>query len=197
MQQQLPVLWQKSTTEMNPAGTIGKDHTVFLGDSLTEGFDLERYFPGHATINRGISGDTTFEVIYRMDEILNAGPKKLFLMIGINDIFSGHSQDAILDNIQHIIWKFQDTCPQTKVYVQSILPIRNENLLIDDSGNVTIYQMNNRLKSLCKESNVKFIDLYPDFLDNNGQLDRKYTFDGAHLTEEGYGLWAEVVIPYI
>jgi len=182
---------------MHSPGIIGKDSAVFLGDSLTEGFDLDAYFPGKAVINRGISGDTTFDVIYRMDEILNAGPEKLFLMIGINDIFSGHTQDAILDNIQHIIEKFQDKSPQTEIFVQSILPIRNENLLMDDSGNVTIYQVNTRLKPVCRDLKVKFIDLYPDFLDDRGQLDRKYTFDGAHLAAEGYRLWAEAIASYI
>lgn len=174
--------------ETNRSGQV-----IFLGDSLTAGFDLEKHFPGKNTRNLGISGDTSFDLIYRLEEVTGSHPDRIFLMIGINDIFSGHTQDALLDNIQHMVEKFQDHCPGCKIYVQSILPIRDENLLIDESGNITIYQVNTRLKALCKELKATYIDLYPDFLDNSGQLDRKYTYDGAHLTGEGYELWQELI----
>ena len=70
---------------------INNSSVVFLGDSLTEGFDLERYFPTANVVNRGLSGDTTYQVRYRMDEIVIANPAKLFLMIGINDLFQGET----------------------------------------------------------------------------------------------------------
>ena len=61
---------------------------IFLGDSLTEWFELGKYFPGLAIINEGIAGDTTYGVLQRLEAIIKKPAKKIFLMIGINDIFN-------------------------------------------------------------------------------------------------------------
>ncbi|HPI85609.1 MAG TPA: GDSL-type esterase/lipase family protein, partial [Bacteroidales bacterium] len=74
------------------AKNITSDDIVFLGDSLTEGFDLQHYFNLPNLKNRGISGDTTYQVLYRLEEIWNSKPAGLFLMIGINDMFQGEDE---------------------------------------------------------------------------------------------------------
>ena len=170
---------------------------VFLGDSLTEGFDLKHYFQISNIKNRGLSGDTTYEVRYRLEEILNAKPAKLFLMIGINDFFQGEDETTILDNISKILDEFLQKSPGTELFVQSLLPVNEEAIFSDEHLNLYIFSINDNLKKLCRKLNIHFIDLYGDFLNEKGQMDGKFTYDGVHLSKEGYDLWAKLIEPFL
>jgi lysophospholipase L1-like esterase len=168
--------------------------TVFLGDSLTEGFDLKKYFSDKQLKNRGISGDTTMQVIFRIDEIVNVKPEHVFLMIGINDLFHGSSAEQVTTEISKII----DLIDRPgHLSVLSILPVNETFLVMEFNLNTKIYRANDLIRSICKDKGVKYIDLHGDFLDNNGQMDRRYTYDGAHLTDAGYDLWAALIEPYL
>ncbi|NTV83475.1 MAG: hypothetical protein HGA23_04125 [Bacteroidales bacterium] len=170
---------------------------VFLGDSLTEGFDLKSYFQISNIKNRGLSGDTTYQVRYRLEEILNARPAKLFLMIGINDFFQGEEDTTVLRNIVSILKEFQQQSPGTALFVQSLLPVNESIMFADENIDLSIFSFNDNLRLVCKELNVHFVDLYGDFLDEKGEMDQKYTYDGVHLSKEGYDLWARLIEPLI
>jgi lysophospholipase L1-like esterase len=170
---------------------------VFLGDSLTEGFDLEHYFKIKNLRNRGISGDTTYQVRYRLEEILKARPERLFLMIGINDFFQGTDQITILRHIAAILLEFQQLSPKTEIFVQSILPVNTAATMSDENFNISIFSLNDGLRLICRESHIQFVDIYGDFLDDNGELAEKYTIDGVHLSKEGYDLWALLITPLV
>lgn len=170
---------------------------VFLGDSLTESFDLQKHFGRNDLKNRGMSGDLTDHVLYRLEEITNAHPAKVFLMIGINDVYQGYEPDKILSNILKILNDFIEKSPATRLFVQSILPINHHKLFIDKSVNAEIYRINLRLKSICKNNQVQFLDFHADFLNNVGEMDEKFTYDGVHLSEAGYILWAELLQKYL
>lgn len=172
---------------------ITSNDIVFLGDSLTESFDLEKYFDRINLRNRGMSGNMTEHVIYRLEEILNAKPAKLFLMIGINDLYQGVDPEAVISNIEKILIELHENTSQTMVYCLSILPVNEDRLLSFENINSKIYQVNNSLRDFCNENSSKFIDIHPDFLNHQGQMDEKFTYDGVHLTEQGYLHWAELV----
>lgn len=167
---------------------------VFLGDSLTEAFDLERHFGIPGLQNRGLSGDTTHQVRYRLPEIVNARPAKLFLMIGINDLFWGEDEVTVFQNIVNILETFREQSPETKLYLQSILPVNETIMFSDEHINLAIFSLNDSLKRWCKKQDISFVDLYSHFLDKSGEMDRRFTYDGVHLTEEGYGLWARLLV---
>lgn len=176
---------------------INSKDIVFLGDSLTESFDLKKYFDRDNLRNRGMSGNMTEHVLYRLEEIFNAKPAMLFLMIGINDIYQGVDPEIVIDNIARILNELKNNSPQTTLYCQSILPVNETRLLSFENINSKVYDVNHRLRELCKKNNMLFIDIHPDFLNNHGQMDESYTYDGVHLTEYGYRHWAELLADYI
>lgn len=73
--------------------------------------------------NRGVSGDTTFGVLERLDEVTEGHPSKIFLLIGINDISRNFPDGQILQNYKEIISRIQKESPKTKVYIETILPV--------------------------------------------------------------------------
>lgn len=181
---------------MIPHQHITSNDIVFLGDSLTESFDLHKYFGKNNFRNRGMSGNMTGHVLYRLEEILNAKPAKLFLMIGINDIYQGIGTDIVIQNITEILSQIKDNAPQTKIFCQSILPVNENRLLSFENINSRVYQVNISLRDFCINNNIRFIDIHPDFLNHQGQMDEQFTYDGVHLTPAGYEHWANLAREY-
>jgi lysophospholipase L1-like esterase len=182
---------------MYPSQPIRSTDIVFLGDSLTESFDLVKHFGRNDLRNRGISGNMTAHVLYRLEEIVLTRPAKLFLMIGINDIYQGIDLETIFENIRQITGQLTTKNDHTKIYIQSILPVNEDRLLAHEQLNTKIYTLNGRLQRFCRDNGFTFVDLYPEFLNHSGQLDNAYTFDGVHLNEQGYVLWAELLQEYL
>lgn len=176
-----------------------KNEIILLGDSITNCANWEEIFPGKKVKNRGISGDITLGVLDRMDEIVRSKPKKVFILIGINDIAQKISPEKILENYQNIILKLKNDSPRTRVYIQSILPTNDEfDTFKNHQGKMQmIKEINIELEKLAKENNVEFINLFPYFLDQNGKLSKSYTNDGLHLLGPGYLLWASIIKKYI
>ena len=182
---------------MSFPGHISKTDTVFLGNSLTEGFDLVGHFGRDDLINRGMSGNLTQHVYYRLEEITKTKPAAVFLMIGINDIFNGVKEEIIVSNIQKIIDDIIRKCPDTNLYLQSVLPVNETNLIGNENLNIRIYELNNSLRILCKQRKISFIDIHPDFLNDKGEMDMLYTYDGVHLSKDGYLQWARLLKKYL
>jgi lysophospholipase L1-like esterase len=173
--------------------TLGNSESViiFLGDSLTDLCEWAEVFQNNQIKNRGICGDTTDGVLNRLDEIVGARPKKLFIMIGINDLNQGKSVSYIVNNYKLILDIFKHQIPQTKVFIQSLLPI-NTKFRINKINN-EIIEVNEEIQRLTKEFSFHYIDLFSAFLDNNNELDEQYTTDGLHLNGKGYLVWKEVI----
>lgn len=180
--------------DFNP---IQASDTVFVGDSLTESFNFYAHFKRHDLRNRGVSGSLTDHVIYRMEEISNAGPARIFLMIGINDLFSGQDPEDILENTKKILHHFQETTSVSELFFQSILPVNVSKMFEDEGINLKIYAINHEMENYCKENSIQFINLHPEFLGMNGEMDARYTYDGVHLTDEGYTQWAAMLMPLL
>lgn len=172
-----------------------KDKVVFLGDSIIEMFNVSEFFPDIKIANRGISSDYSDSVVDRLDSILIDQPPKIFIMMGINDLYKFKNSNKILENYDIALKKITEQSPNTKIYVQSILPINNDLFTIEIS-NSKIKILNKDIKELSFKYNAIFIDLYPLF-EKNGQLNKEYTYDGVHLKGDAYLIWVNEIKKYI
>ena len=172
---------------------------IMLGNSITNGGAWEELFQDYRVKNRGISGDNTFGVLARMDEVLSSKPAKVFILIGINDIARDTPPEVILANYRRIIQRILSDSPSTSIYVQSLFPTNNsfDRFSGHQNKDDKIRAVNAGIASLAIEYGLTFIDLYPLFLDAEGKLDARYTNDGLHLIGPGYVKWAEILKPYI
>ena len=171
-----------------------KNEIVFLGNSITEVGDWQEIYPGQTIVNRGISGDNSFGVFARLDEVLESKPAKIFLMIGVNDIKRGTPNEYIAANYRRIVEKVKAVSPRTKVYLQSVLPV-TESVLADIYAKIKndkIRDLNTKMKAIAAENKLVYIDLHNEvFADGNGQLKRDLTTDGLHLKPAAYILWVD------
>ena len=165
---------------------------VFLGDSLTNACEWHEFFRNIRLKNRGISGDTTNGLLNRIDEVIESKPRKVFMMIGINDLNQGRNVEVILNTYKIILKSFQDKTSKTEVFVQSILPLNNQKRPNNGTNN-KIIELNAKLKNLAQEFSFHYIDLFSAFLDENNQLDARYTIDGIHLNGQGYLVWKGLI----
>lgn len=163
---------------------------VFIGDSLTEQFQLSEYLAGPLLLNRGISGDTTAGLLKRLRLSLEGlRIETMFIMIGINDMMY-RGDEEILSNITRIV----DSANAKKIVVQSILPVKKEL----ESYNSRIRKINESLRLLCEQKKCIYIDLHSEFLDAQKQgILPELTTDGVHLTPKAYALWSRLVSPLV
>ncbi|MFH0794535.1 MAG: GDSL-type esterase/lipase family protein [bacterium] len=173
---------------------------VLLGDSLTEGFPVDEIFPNHHVINRGISGDKIggwkfLGVINRLDtSVFNLKPKKLFLMIGINDIiFWKTPMKEKVRGYKNLLGTLKTNLPDCEIYVQSLLPTTGKYLEFNQQG----ADFTKTIEKLTKDYGFTYLNLRPSFSDDRGQLREEFSKDGAHLTRAGYEQWKKDIMPYI
>lgn len=167
---------------------------VFLGNSITEVGEWSELFEAKNIVNRGISGDVTYGVLHRLPSILEQKPKKIFLAIGVNDIKRGASIEEVSRNYERIIKIITETSPQTKLYVQSILPV-NEGMLAAIYAKITnerINKVNTLLQQLTIKYNCVYVDLHKSNLKSTiGELKAEFSTDGLHLQPIAYMIWAD------
>lgn len=164
---------------------------LFLGNSITEGGNWKRLLKDSSVVNRGISGDVTFGVLNRIDEVVRHKPSKLFLLIGVNDLSRNTPNAIIIQNIFAIVGRIHSGSPRTAIYVQSILPVNplHKNFPPRFNKQNEIEEINGQLAKYSEALNYTYVDLFNQFLDNTSRLDLNFTYDGLHLNPAGYTNW--------
>lgn len=168
---------------------------IFLGNSITaEGKNWSERFNYPNIRNRGIAGDVTDGVLARIKEIIFFKPRAVFLLIGINDLWNNDSPivpspEYVGKNIIKITQIISNFSPNTKIYVQTILPIHKENF----RGSI------NKVNNIIRKSRGKFqvVDLHSIFVNSKGLMNEELTTDGIHLNEKGYEKWVNFVKPIL
>lgn len=168
---------------------------IFLGDSITDIAEWADLFKSSKMKNMGISGDKTFGVLARLEEVIRRKPAKVFIMIGINDMAAGVPASVIKANYAAIVKRLRAALPQTGIYIQSLLPTNDTftEFPRHQHKEAHIQAVNSFLQQLAKEQQCTYVDLHSAMLDSEGRLDRQYTNDGLHLTGEGYMVWKKIL----
>lgn len=174
--------------------TIAPENVVFLGDSITNYYELEKYYDDTTNlVNSGINSNTTTDILNDMKKrVYQYNPSKVFILIGTNDIKHNVSKEEIINNIKKIINEIKENRPYCKIYIESIYPINNtddskiNHVKVASRTNETIKDVNAEIKKLAEELDIIYIDLYKTLADENGNLKLDYTVEGLHISEEGY-----------
>lgn len=179
---------------------VTENDIVFLGNSITDGGEFAELFGNPRIKNRGISSDVMEGVEKRLDQVLRNHPRKLFLLIGINDVSHNLSVDQLATRYERLVKNIRRTSPQTKLYIQSVMPINNDfrrykNLIGKEK---TVKRFNEKIEKIARDNDAVYIDLWPALADSaTGKLKKAYTNDGLHLTGAGYRAWTELLRPYV
>ena len=178
---------------------IKKSDIVFLGNSITDGAEWHELFGNKNFKNRGISADKTYDVLDRLDPILEGKPKKVFLMIGVNDLNAGFPPEAVVENIGKIADRFARESPKTRLYIQSILPVSDKMGRTGGHQSKTeeIIKTNQLLRTLCAQRGLTYLDIYTELADKEGKLGREYSNDGLHLMGAGYIVWRDALRKHV
>ena len=170
---------------------------IFLGNSLTQEFELGELFHSLKIKNRGIVGDISRGVLRRLAEVTDRKPKKIFIEIGINDVLNGYPLDSVERNYRDIVGRIQKDSPGTKIYLQSLFPtsVRRANLAqpLPDA----ILAFNRFLYAFAQEQRVTYIDLYSPFSRGDNLCPKYDCGDGLHFTGAGYLAWRDLVKRYV
>jgi lysophospholipase L1-like esterase len=169
------------------------EDVIFLGDSIIANGKWHEFFPEMACRNRGIGGNTTKHLLNRLEFITKSNPKKLFLLVGINDLLSRRNKKEIIISFKELLSLLKQNSLNT--YVLGILPINRK--MCDDIlspkknvvlnfDNEEIQVLNGEIEQLCREYGLTFVDCHSNLLDKNGELRDEFTYDGVHLTFKGY-----------
>ncbi len=169
--------------------------SVLAGDSLSMWFPTKLLPPDRIWLNQGISGETSVGLLKRLQLFDRTFPDTVFVMIGINDLLRGASDEGILNNQRQIIRDLRWAHPKAQVVVQSILPHSGEQSTWENRDrllaipNSRIRAINRRLKEIANSENVSYLDLQPLFADADGNLPKELSTDGLHLNDRGYLVW--------
>ena len=179
---------------------VTSDNIVFIGNSITdmhcwpEAFVTDKgdYLP---IVNRGNSGTYSTEQSDNLESYINGKPKKVFMMIGTNDIATSGglnaSPEQVLSYVKSIVTRIHARSPQTKVYLYSILKNNTSNRV-----EATWLKTNELVKAYAEATDrVTYIDLYDKLagVASGGA----WSYDNLHLTAGAYQAWCETICQYL
>ena len=173
-----------------------ENRVVFLGDSITDGWPLNQYFPGKPYINRGISGQITGQMLGRMKaDVLDLKPRVVVVLGGTNDLARGVKVSVIQNNLAMIAALAE--AHGVKPVMASILPIsdyhKSKNPDYERSRDrppEAIRQLNDWTRRMCAEHGFVYLDYHSRVADAIGQLEAALSSDGLHPNSEGYKVMA-------
>jgi lysophospholipase L1-like esterase len=173
-----------------------ESRVVFFGDSITDKWQLEQDFPGKPYINRGISGQTTPQMLIRFrQDVIDLNPKAVVILAGTNDI-AGNTGPMRLEDIETNLASMAELARahEVKVILASVLPVNNytpQSLeLFAERSPDKILALNRWIKDYCAKNNLIYLDYFDPMVDDKGLLKRDLAEDGLHPNAAGYKIMA-------
>lgn len=184
--------------------TVCKENqAVITGDSITELFNMElfdswRECNDMIVYNRGISGDTSNRLLERFrDNVLLIKPKKVVLLIGINDLTAGAAPEYIAQNVSKMLEMMSNEPYEIQVILQAVYPVNikmNLHLKRRKVDSRIIGQLNELLENAALKYGAHFLDLTAVLSENEAMLKKEFTYDGLHPNAQGFAAAAENLI---
>ena len=162
---------------------------AFIGDSLTDGYDIEKYYPEYKVENRGIGGETTHGLLARLDvSVYQLQPKVIVMLIGANNF------DTMFEDYEDLIIGIQTHLPNTKLIICSLTSMGKE----WGKNNHKAAFNNVKIKAYADKYGCSYVDLYTPLLNmETNEIYEHYTTDGGHLTAAGYEVLTSAIKPTI
>jgi lysophospholipase L1-like esterase len=181
----------------------GKPRVVLLGDSITDGWRLNEYFPDRDFVNRGISGQITSQMLGRMKpDVTDLHPAAVLILAGTNDLARGTPLATIESNLTAICDLADHQ--QIKVILATVLPVsdyhKNENPAYEMTKArppEQIRALNSWIQTFCAQRNYIFLDYYSEMVDASGFMKADLANDGLHPNSSGYRMMAPVALAAI
>jgi len=183
-----------NTNKSLPAAVPGEDRVVFYGASITEfwGRNGSSFFPGKAYINRGISGQTTAQMVVRFrQDVINLRPKVVVILAGTNDI-AGNTGPMTPEMTENNWQSMTDMARANgiKVVLASITPSSDFPWRKGLHPAEKIRTLNAWLQGYCGNHGFIYLDYYSALVNADGGMKPEYTVDGVHATVKGYEVMA-------
>lgn len=162
---------------------------AFIGDSLTDGYDVESYYPEYKVENRGIGGDTTHGLLARLDvSVYQLKPKVIVMLIGANNF------DTMFEDYEDLIIGIKENLPETELVICSLTSMGRE----WGKNNHKAAFNNVKIKAYAEKYGCPYVDLYTPLLNfETNSIYEHYTTDGGHLTAEGYEVLTAQIKPIV
>ncbi len=187
-----------ANSKLLPAGA--NPRVVFLGDSITDAWRLNEYFTGRDFVNRGISGQTTLQMLGRFTQDVTAlKPKAVLILAGTNDIARGIKPSSIEDDLA-MMGDLAKAYGIAAVFA-SILPVSDYHKGEDARFEMTktrppavIKQINTWIQDYCRRQGFTYLDYYAAMVDPSGQMISDMADDGLHPNAKGYRVMAPLAL---
>jgi lysophospholipase L1-like esterase len=173
----------------------GERRVVFMGDSITEGWKLEESFPGKPYINRGISGQTTPQMLVRFrQDVIALKPSAVVILAGINDI-AGNTGPETLEQIEDNLASMAElaTANHIRVVLCSVLPALDFSWSPGKEPAPKVAELNAWIKAYAAEKGYVYVDYYSAMKDDRGGLPASLSRDGVHPLPAGHAIMAPLV----
>jgi acyl-CoA thioesterase I len=174
----------------------GENRVVFFGDSITDIWHLDQYFPGKPYVNRGIGGQTTPQMLVRFrEDVIDPHPKVVVILAGTNDI-AGNTGPMRNEDIEANLASMAELAHVHGIHVvfSSVLPVHNYTDKAKDffaqRPPARILELNTWLKDYCAKNGVVYLDYFSALVDDRGLLKKELADDGLHPNDAGYKIMA-------
>jgi lysophospholipase L1-like esterase len=174
----------------------GEQRVVFYGDSITDGWgrrpDTGDFFPGKPYVNRGISGQTTPQMVVRFrQDVINLRPAAVVILAGTNDV-AGNTGPMTPEMTEDNFRSMVDLAKANgiRVIVASITPAADYPWRKGLAPAPKIKALNNWLQGYCVNHSVTYLDYYSAMADEDGGMRPGISFDGVHPNAKGYAIMA-------
>ena len=183
--------YRAANEELSKAGLV-KNRVVFFGDSITDMWKLEQYFPGRPYVNRGIGGQTTPQMLVRFrQDVIDLKPRAVVILAGTNDI-AGNTGPIRNEDIEADLATMAELAKAHGIAAvfASILPVHNYTPQARDffaqRPGTRISQVNRWLTAYCARNGIVYLDYFSAVVDGKGLLKRELADDGLHPNDSGY-----------